>query len=76
MAGPGTTFVGPEARTRHVAALKPEICTLDVATMNFGEHLFLNTPAHLRAMAAQIRDAGVKPRSRCSTSARSSWPGT
>ncbi len=29
--------------------------------MNFGEHLFLNTPAHLRAMAAQIREAGVKP---------------
>ena len=61
MAGPGTTFVGPEARTRHVTALRPEICTLDVATMNFGEHLFLNTPAHLRAMAGQIRDAGAKP---------------
>ncbi|MBE7248441.1 MAG: 3-keto-5-aminohexanoate cleavage protein, partial [Actinomycetospora chiangmaiensis] len=50
VAGPGTTFVAPELRTRHVAALRPEICTLDVATMNFGEHLFLNTPAHLRAM--------------------------
>ena len=61
VAGPGTTFVSPEARTRHVAALTPEICTLDVATMNFGEHLFLNTPGHLRAMAGHIREAGVKP---------------
>jgi uncharacterized protein (DUF849 family) len=49
VAGPGTTFVAPEVRT------------LDVATMNFGEHLFLNTPGHLRAMAGQIREAGVKP---------------
>ncbi len=60
-AGPGTTYVSPEARTRHVGALRPEICTLDIATMNFGEHLFLNTPAHLRAMAGAIRAAGVKP---------------
>lgn len=61
VAGPGTTFVPPEARTRHVTALRPEICTLDIATMNFGEHLFLNTPSHLRAMAQAIRAAGVKP---------------
>ena len=61
VAGPGTTLASPEARTRHVTALRPEICTLDVATMNFGEHAFMNTPAHLRAMAAMIRDAGAKP---------------
>jgi uncharacterized protein (DUF849 family) len=61
VAGPGTTLASPEARTRHVTALKPEICTLDVATMNFGEHAFMNTPAHLRAMAALIREAGAKP---------------
>lgn len=60
-AGPGTTFESPEVRTRHVTALKPELCTLDVATMNFGEHLFLNTPAHLRAMAGAIAAAGVRP---------------
>jgi len=61
VAGPGTTFVSPEARTRHVSALRPEICTLDIATMNFGEHLFLNIPSHLRAMAQAIRAAGTKP---------------
>ncbi|KMO36096.1 NADPH:quinone reductase [Methylobacterium tarhaniae] len=61
VAGPGTTLASPEARTRHVTALRPEVCTLDVATMNFGEHAFMNTPAHLRAMAALIREAGAKP---------------
>lgn len=61
VAGAGTTLAAPEARTRHVTALRPEICTLDVATMNFGEHAFLNTPAHLRAMAAAARAAGAKP---------------
>ena len=61
VAGPGTTLAAPEARTRHVTALRPEICTLDVATMNFGEHTFLNTPAHLRAMAAAAKAAGAKP---------------
>ncbi|WP_018260439.1 3-keto-5-aminohexanoate cleavage protein [Methylobacterium sp. WSM2598] len=60
-AGPGTSLASPEARTRHVTALRPEICTLDVATMNFGEHAFLNTPGHLREMAARIRDAGARP---------------
>ena len=61
VAAPGTTLANAEERTRHVVLLRPELCTLDVATMNFGEHLFLNTPAHLRAMAAQIRDSGAKP---------------
>jgi uncharacterized protein (DUF849 family) len=43
---------------RHVEALKPEICTLDVATLNFGETVFINTPAHLRVMAERAKAAG------------------
>ncbi|MFE1601376.1 3-keto-5-aminohexanoate cleavage protein [Methylobacterium sp. ID0610] len=61
IAGAGTSLASPEVRTRHVTALRPEICTLDVATMNFGEHAFLNTPGHLRAMAARIAEAGARP---------------
>ena len=59
--GPGSTLASPEIRVRHVVALKPEICSLDIATMNFGAHSILNTPDHLRRMGAAIRDAGVKP---------------
>ena len=60
-AGPGTTLTTPAARVRHVEELRPEICTLDVATLNFGETVFMNTPAHLREMADRAKAAGVKP---------------
>jgi len=59
--GPGTTLVGPEERLEHVLALRPDICSLDVATMNFGAHAMVNVPAHLETMARLIRGAGVKP---------------
>ncbi|WP_340108280.1 3-keto-5-aminohexanoate cleavage protein [Pikeienuella sp. HZG-20] len=59
--GPGTTLSLPDERTRHVEALRPEICSLDMGSMNMGDHAFLNTPIHLRAMAKTISDAGVLP---------------
>ena len=61
VAGPGTDFVPPEERVRHVEALRPEICSLDCGTMNFGSALAVNTPDHLRVMAQRIRRCGVKP---------------
>jgi uncharacterized protein (DUF849 family) len=60
-AGEGTTLTTPAVRMRHIEELKPPICTLDVATMNFGEHAFLNMPAHLREMADRAKAAGTKP---------------
>jgi len=59
--GKGTTLMTPEQRSRHVEALRPEICTLDITTMNFGEFTFVNTPAHLRVMAKRIYAAGALP---------------
>lgn len=59
--GEGTTLETPEARMRHIEELRPEICTLDVGTMNFGETVFMNTAAHLRTMAASAKSLGVKP---------------
>lgn len=56
-----STITHPEARVEHVLRLKPEICSLDIATMNFGSHAFVNVPAHIERMAALIQDAGVKP---------------
>ena len=41
--------------------LQPEICSLDVGSMNFGERVFLNPPDWGRAAARRMRDAGVKP---------------
>jgi uncharacterized protein (DUF849 family) len=59
--GPGTTMTQPLERVRHVVELRPDICSLDVGSMNFGETGFVNTPAHLRIMAKAIAEAGVKP---------------
>ena len=61
VAAPGSTLRRPEERTAHVEELRPEICSLDVATLNFGPRVFMNTPDHLRIMAQRIKDAGVKP---------------
>jgi uncharacterized protein (DUF849 family) len=48
-------------RVEHVVSFKPEICSLDVGSMNFGEWVFVNTPTDLREMAGVIRESGVKP---------------
>jgi uncharacterized protein (DUF849 family) len=58
-----TDMVGATERLVHVEELLPEICTLDCGTMNFAEadYVMTNTPGMLRAMAARIQAAGVKP---------------
>ena len=42
---PGTTLCDPLKRVEHVAALKPEICSLDLNTMNSGADVVMNTRA-------------------------------
>ncbi|MEX2631332.1 MAG: 3-keto-5-aminohexanoate cleavage protein [Tistlia sp.] len=59
----GTDMVGAEERVAHVAALLPEICTIDCGTMNFaaGDYVMTNTPSMLRAMAKHVQALGVRP---------------
>lgn len=61
VAGPGTTLVRPEQRVAHVEALKPDICSLDLNTMNSNPHIVINTPASVTEMAKRIYAAGVLP---------------
>ncbi|RAI45041.1 3-keto-5-aminohexanoate cleavage protein [Rhodoplanes roseus] len=61
----GSTLAPPEYRVRHIETLRPEICTLDITTMNFGEFVFVNTPAHLRVMGRAVAAAGVLPELEC-----------
>jgi uncharacterized protein (DUF849 family) len=51
----------PQERVRHILELKPDICSLDMGSMNMGGFAFVNTPGILREMAIAIRDAGVMP---------------
>ena len=60
----GTDLAGATERLEHVAALLPEICTLDCGSMNFaagGDYVMTNTPAVLRAMARGVQALGVRP---------------
>ena len=59
--GPATNLKRPQERVRHVLELKPDICSLDMGSLNMGSYVFINTPEHLQTMAVAIRDAGVLP---------------
>ncbi|WP_295514531.1 3-keto-5-aminohexanoate cleavage protein [uncultured Pseudomonas sp.] len=60
--GPGTDLVGPLTRLLHIEELRPDICTLDCGTLNFGDgdFIYVSTPAQLRAGAKRITELGVK----------------
>ena len=51
----------PEERVEHVVKLKPELCSLDVGTLNFGPRAFINLVSIVEKMAGMIKEAGTKP---------------
>ncbi|WIW50263.1 3-keto-5-aminohexanoate cleavage protein (plasmid) [Bradyrhizobium sp. 62B] len=60
---PRSDMVGALERLVHVEELRPEICTLDCGSMNFGsgEYVMINTLPTLRKMAARLQQIGVLP---------------
>lgn len=59
--GEGSNVRPPAERVRHIVALKPEICSLDMGSLNFGRGALINTPAQIEQIAAAIASVGVKP---------------
>ncbi|MBL94392.1 MAG: 3-keto-5-aminohexanoate cleavage enzyme [Alphaproteobacteria bacterium MarineAlpha3_Bin5] len=61
--GAGTDMIGPSERLAHIKDLRPEICSLDCGTMNFGNgnEIYISTPPYLRKMAELTKEWGVKP---------------
>jgi len=59
--GEGSNLRTPAERARHIAALRPEVCSLDMGSLNFGKGALINIQKHVEAIAAVIREAGVKP---------------
>ena len=59
----GTDLVSGLDRLAHVEAIRPDICSLDCGTLNFGEGnaTYISTPDMLRDMAKRVREIGVKP---------------
>lgn len=60
---PGTDLVSALERLAHVEELRPEICTIDCGSLNFGEgsQVYISTPDMLREGAHRIKELGVKP---------------
>lgn len=64
--GPNTDLVASEERFCHIVELKPEICTIDCGSMNFGsENVVVNRPRDLVWMARRAQELGVKPELEC-----------
>lgn len=63
MPGPGTDMISADERLAHIDLCRPEICSLDCGTLNFGDgdNIYISTPPTLRHMAKKIREWGVKP---------------
>jgi 3-keto-5-aminohexanoate cleavage enzyme len=45
--------------------VQPEFASLNVATMTFGNSVFMNTPADVEKAATMMRDKGIKPEMEC-----------
>jgi uncharacterized protein (DUF849 family) len=60
---PGTDLVGGIERLAHVEAIRPDICSMDCGSLNFGNHneVYVSTPDMLRIMAERVRELGVRP---------------
>ncbi|MDG2908101.1 MAG: 3-keto-5-aminohexanoate cleavage protein [Acidimicrobiales bacterium] len=59
----GTDMVGGAERLAHVEAIRPDICSMDCGSLNFGNHneVYVSTPDMLRIMAQRLRELGVRP---------------
>jgi uncharacterized protein (DUF849 family) len=58
---PRSDMANAADRVAHVEELRPEICTLDCGSLNFGDGAFIATADVLREMARRIKAVGVKP---------------
>ena len=51
----------PYQRVEHVGRNRPEICTIDCGSMNFGGNIVINRTADLEKMCRHVMEWGVKP---------------
>ena len=61
-----TDLVGPMERIIHIDALRPEICTLDCGSMNFGEDFVVINTDMLGPRQPSSKSSASNRSSRCS----------
>lgn len=65
MPGPGAQVFTAERRLEHIERLRPEMCTLDICTMQIFGTVAINTKKMITKMGHMIRDCNVKPEIEC-----------
>lgn len=63
--GSGTLMFTAEKRLEHILDLRPEMCTLDICTMNLWGGAAINLDPMITRMGHMIQDAGVLPEIEC-----------
>lgn len=63
----GTDMAGATERMAHIRECQPEIATIDMGTMNFGEgdYIMTNSTSQLDEIARQFHDLDVQPELEC-----------
>lgn len=63
----GTDMAGATERMDHIRDCRPEIATIDMGTMNFGEgdYIMTNSTSQLDEIARQFQDLDVQPELEC-----------
>lgn len=65
LCGPGTLMFTAERRLEHILDLKPDMCTLDICTMQLWGGVAINLDPMITTMGHMIQDAGVLPEIEC-----------
>src|ERR1700674_4466157 len=60
-AGEGSNLMSARDRVAHIESIRPELCSLDIGTLNFEKFVFMNAPSQLREMLERVRAAGTRP---------------
>lgn len=55
--GPGTD----EIRLAHLEAIRPEMCSYDAGTLNWGDTIFENSPVFLKKLGEKTQELDIKP---------------
>lgn len=63
--GPGTLMFTAERRLEHILDLKPDMCTLDICTMQLWGGVAINLDPMITHMGQMIQDMGVLPEIEC-----------
>lgn len=58
-------FWTPDRRLEHIESIMPDVCSLDIPIMNYGDMPYCNFPQYVGYMAKRLQELKVKPEIEC-----------